>query len=133
MTLQEKIDTYLQELLALDAEANKAGIHPQQYLNSHPDMMPIVGGENPKDQTEMCWLQDAEDLGTAIIFTDLRWEVYKVTYAQAKEEMAKRFPDAKVLKWYPDWTEYAYEQYMESSRTGCGCSGSTSCSECNGE
>ena len=108
-----KAADYLKELQAIYDGCQAEGLDEQEYVNKHPEALQIVGGN---DQTELVWLKDETDIGTALVLTDNGKEsIEDITYPQAKE----RFADAKVLKWVPDWAFLAWELFESNHPCSC--------------
>jgi len=117
-TTEELMQEYIAELISLHVKAGEADMDDQEYLNEHPEALPIVGDG---DQTLTLWTKDSEAEGSVFFFAEgHKWEVTKLTYDGAKELLEKHFPGETLsFKWAPYWA-YAAEQFL-AQMIGCGC------------
>jgi hypothetical protein len=122
-----KATEYLEHLDQISAAAEAENQDMQEYVNSHPEVMPIVGEQ---DQTEQAWLKDENDLGIVLILDedDTKWQFEDVTYAMAKEEFEK-YENALALKWIPYWAILAFNMFNDDCECEGGCGGDCHCED----
>jgi hypothetical protein len=117
---EELIQVYVSQLMELRLAAMEAGMDEQDYLNEHPEALPIVGDGN---QTEVLWTENPDEVGNLMFFVDgHKWEVTKISYADVPELLEKRFSDeVKEFKWAPYWAYVANEILANLLQFGGGC------------